>query len=122
MTRKKRAAAVPYFIFTPETITLAQLALGTFELALQHTEEQASQVAFAEETLQEVKHKLDAMQASTGALGLTTFDANEKIVLAAAIQLYTLDLLATPASAQRERALKRCQRLARFAQNTLTRD
>ena len=119
MTRKKRTQRVPCFTFTPETIRIARHALTCFELALQGTAHPSAQVAFAAETMQEVSRKLAELQASAGVMSLTTFDYNEKIVLAAAIQLYTLDLLATPTSPQRERALKHCQRLARFAQETL---
>ena len=117
--KKKKKRSIPCFIFTPETIRIAQHALQLFEQALQRTESQSSNVAFAAETMQEVSRKLAEMRASVGVLSLTTFDYNEKIVLAAALQLYTLDLLATPVSPQRERALKHCRRLARFAQETL---
>ena len=119
MTRKKRTRAIPCFVFTPETITLAQNALTCFEQGLQRRVSSSAKVAFARETMQEVNRKLAEMQATVGMLSLTTFDANEKIVLAAAIQLYTLDLLAEPVSPQRERALKHCRRLAQFAQDAL---
>ena len=122
MTRKKRTRAIPCFVFTPETIRIAQNALTCFEQGLQRGVSASAKVAFARETLQEVNRKLAAMQASVGMLSLTTFDANEKIVLAAAIQLYTLDLLAEPVSARRERALKHCRRLAQFAQDALACD
>ena len=65
--------------------------------------------------MQQVNSKLAAMATSVGMMCLTSFDYNEKMVLAAAIQLYMLDLLVASASSQREKELQRCQQIMRFA-------
>src|SRR5690348_222303 len=97
-----------------------QKALKSFERALQRADHQRPKVAFAEETMNQVKGKLDAMRASVGSLCLTPFDSNEKIVIATAIQLYTVDLLSVPFHARQERELQACRQIARFALDTLT--
>jgi hypothetical protein len=91
--KKKKKRYIPCFAFTPATIQIIQKALRLFEQSLQQADQQRPKVAFAEETMHRVKSKLDAMSASVGQMCLTTFDDNEKIVIATAIQLYTfLDL------------------------------
>ena len=116
MTRKKKkwSRSSPCFAFTSETITLTQKALNIFEHSLQRTDTQHPNVAFAEETIQGVKGKLDAMSTSIGLLCLTTFDYNEKMVIVTAIQLYALDLYLLPATSQRARELQRCHKLAAY--------
>lgn len=113
--RKNDTSSPPCFVFTPETVTLTQKALNLFEQSLQRADHQRPKVAFAEETMNRVKGKLDAMSTSVGLMCLTTFDYNEKIIIAAAIQLYTFDLLSTPSHSQRERELQKCRQIARFA-------
>ncbi len=119
MTRKKKkknyTPSPPCFVFTPETVTVTQKALKLFEQSLQRADHQRPKVAFAEETMNRVKGKLDAMCTSVGLMCLTTFDYNEKIVIATAIQLYTFDLLSTPSHSQREKELQKCRQIARFA-------
>lgn len=46
---------------------------------------------------------------------LMSFDANEKIVIATAIQLYLFDVVAVAEHSQRAKELFRCQQLLRFA-------
>jgi len=77
-------------------------------------------VEFAAEIMQQIKGKLEAMRTSVSLMSLTAFDYNEKIVLAAAIQLYTLDLLAVPPNARSQRELQQCQHIERFALDHLT--
>ena len=115
--KRKRQKQTPgfVFVFTVETITLAQKAMRLFEQSLGWAGSQSAQVAFAAETMQRVNGKLEAMRTSVGLLCLTTFDYNEKIVLAAAIQLYMLDVLATPLNAGRQRELHQCRKIERFA-------
>ncbi len=103
------------FVFTPETITLTQEAMKLFAHALARAEERSAKAAFAREIMQQVNSKLAAMATSVGMMCLTSFDYNEKMVLAAAIQLYMLDLLVASASSQREKELQRCQQIMRFA-------
>lgn len=86
-----------------------------YELALPRSKNQSSKLAFARKTMQAVNGKLDTMSKSVGALCLTTFDYNEKLVIATAIQLYTLELLTAPLTAQQERKLKECKQIERFA-------
>lgn len=116
MTRKKRKKNyTPCFVFTPETISIAQRAMKLFEQSLRRVENQPAKVAFAEETMQQVNGKLDTMKILVGAICLTTFDYNEKIVIAAAIHLYMVDLLSVPSDSRRQRELQQCQRIKRFA-------
>lgn len=121
MARKKRKQkkqhAPPCFVFTPETVTLAQKAMRLFEQSLGQVENPPAKVEFAAETMLQIKGKLEAMQTS---VGLTTFDYNEKIVLAAAIQLYILDLLAVPLNAGSQKELQQCQHIEHFALDHLT--
>ncbi len=114
MTRKKRKKKhyTPCFVFTRETITLTQKALGLFEQPLERANHQNEKVAFAEETMQRVKGKLAAMKQSVGLLCVTTFDYNEKIIITEAIRLYVLDLLSLPSDARRARQLHQCYQIA----------
>lgn len=96
MTGKKRKQQLPYFIFPSESFKLMREAVEQFARALDQRaswaeEDQRAKIAFARITTQQVKRKLDAMNTSVGGTYLTTFDFNEKIVLATAIQLYALD-------------------------------
>jgi hypothetical protein len=117
MTRKKRKQKkyIPVFVFTLETITIAQKAMRLFEQSLGRVENQAVKVEFAAETMQQVNGKLEAIRTSVGLMCLTTFDYNEKIVLAAAVQLYILDLLAVPFDTRRQRELQQCWQIEQFA-------
>jgi hypothetical protein len=119
MKRKKKKRSIPCFTFTLETIQITQKALKLFEQSLQRVDHQRPKVAFAEETMNQVKGKLEAMSTSVGLMCLTTFDYNEKIVIATAIQFYTLDLLSAPFHSQREKELQKCRQIARFAQDNL---
>lgn len=116
MARKKHKKRVaPCFVFTQETVELVLKAMKLFEQSLHRVESWSSKVMFAEETMQQVNGKLDAMKTSVGVICLTTFDYNEKIVLAAAIRLYTLDLISAPADAQRDKELQKCRQIEHFA-------
>ncbi|HEU5383055.1 MAG TPA: hypothetical protein VFV38_47240 [Ktedonobacteraceae bacterium] len=113
MGRRKRKSLnrVPCFVLTPETITLTQQALQCLEEPLNRAIHQEAKVAFAQETLHQVKGKLAAMKQSIGALCLITFDANEKVMLTAALRLYLLELIALPRTPQRAKALSACRKL-----------
>lgn len=113
--RKPQKQFLRCFVFTPETITLTQQAMKLFAQSLTRIEDQPAKAAFARETMQQVNGKLDAMASSVGAMCLTNFDYNEKIVVATAIQLYMLDLIAVSASARRDKELQRCRQIMRFA-------
>jgi hypothetical protein len=120
MARKKKRKHAPLapscFVFTPETVRIAQEALQIFEQPLQRANRQDGKVAFAREEMERVKGKLDAMRTSVGQMILTTFDYNEKVILVTAIQMYRYDLSLQPASFKREKELKQCERItAHFA-------
>ncbi len=121
MTRKraKLKKQMPCFVFTLEMIGIAQEAMKLCEQSLQRTELLPPKMVFARETIQRVNDKFEAMSLSVDNLCLTTFDYNEKLVLAAAIRLYILDLLATPSTAQQEGKLKRSRQIERFALDQL---
>lgn len=118
MTRKKRKkqkhTTTACFVFTLETITLTQRALALFEQPLERADHQNEKVAFAEETMQQVKGKLAAMKQSVGLLCLTTFDYNEKIMISEAIRLYVFDLLSLPSDSRRARQLHQCYQIAAY--------
>jgi hypothetical protein len=118
--KKKKKSSIPCFVFTPETLAITQEALKLFEQPLQRVDQQSSKVALLEETIKQVQGKLDAMSTSVGALCLFTFDANEKLVIALAIQLFLLDLDTISSGPQRERKLKQCRQIERFASGHLT--
>lgn len=117
--RQQRTGSIPVFVFTSETICITQEAMKLFEQFLQRTESRPAKIAFAKETMKQVNGKLDAMSMSVGLMCLTTFDYNEKIILATAIRLYILDLLSTPLSSQREKELRKCRQIERFALDNL---
>lgn len=115
MSRKKSQQQPRCFVFTQETIKLAQEAMRVFAQGLLklEREKQDEKVAFARETMQQVNSKLDALRTSVDVIAFTTFDYNEKIVIATAIQIYAVHLLATPLSTQRQRKLQLCQQIMR---------
>lgn len=115
MSRKKRKQPIHCFTFSPEMIQLAQEAMKLFARSLARAEGQSEKIAFAKDTMQQVEGKLGAMRASVGTMCLTAFDYNEKLVIATAIRLYMVDLRTASVSSQRERELKRCQRIMGFA-------
>lgn len=116
MKKKKRKRRFPScFVFSPAMIQLAREAMQCFERALQRMENRPEKRAFAQALMQQVNRKLDAMQIPTEEIRLIPFDYNEKLVLGTAVQLYSLDVFATPESLQRERALHLCREIERFA-------
>lgn len=118
MSRKHRNGTRPLlstFTFSPEMVKLLQEAMKVFSQSLTRAADQPEKVAFASETVQQINEKLAAMLTSIGVMCLTGFDYNEKLVIAAAIQLYLLEPLTASVSSQREKKLKQCQQLMRFA-------
>lgn len=116
---KHKRRFTPVFVFTPTSLATTQEAMKIYELALLQSKNQSSKIVFAKEIMQVVNGKLDTMSRSVGALCLTTFDYNEKLVIATAIRLYTLELLAAPVTVQQERKLKECKQIERFALSNL---
>jgi hypothetical protein len=116
MTRKKkRKDSTPSprcIVLTPEMIRLTQEALKLFEEHLRRANSQDEKVTFAAEEMERVKSKLDAMRTSVGRMVLTTFDYNEKVLLVAAIQMYSYDLSLLPSNPKREKELKQCRQIA----------
>jgi hypothetical protein len=116
MSHKKRSyrrtvRATPCFVFTPETITLLEKAIAIFEEPLAGANHQDTTLAFAEETIQQVKTKLANMKQSVGEMCLTSFDFNEKIVIRQSVLLYSLDLLELPGP-KPAKELRQCRRIA----------
>jgi hypothetical protein len=102
------------FVFTSTEVAIVQDALRLYEQCLQRRTHDAKTV-FAREMLESVQGKFQRMQTTVAMLPPTLFDYNEKIVLATAIQLYMIDLLATPATPGREGVLNECERICDFA-------
>lgn len=111
VTHKKQEQA-PCVVLTPEMITLTQQALALFELPLQRADHRDAKVAFAEETIEQVKSKLAMLKRSVGLPSLIGFDYNEKVILVHALRLYCMSLLSFPQNAQRTQLIRACLRLA----------
>ena len=117
MTRKKRkhqrnSRIAPCFVFTPETITLVEKAIAIFEEPLSRADHKEEKIAFAEETVQQVKAKLANMKQSVGEMCLTTFDYNEKIIIRQSLLLYSIELLDKPSGPRQTKELQQCRRIA----------
>lgn len=102
----------PIFVFTNETVSLALEALALFDMFLLNKDHRDDKRVFAEETLQQVKQKLQIMRDSIGHACLTGFDFNEKIVLRQCMLAYTVELLAQPPSQKRAKKLRQCRIIA----------
>lgn len=109
-SRKRVSPAV--FVFTGETVHLTLKAVALFEQPLQQANHRDEKVAFAEEVIQSVRQKLEAMIHSVGAMCLTGFDYNEKIVIRQAMLAYSIELLATPPTPRRATELRQCRVIA----------
>jgi hypothetical protein len=116
MSRNKRSRKYQAmcFVFTPETIKLTEEALTLFDQPLQRADHRDTKVRFAEETMKRVRGKLDAMKKSVGFMCLTTFDYNEKVVLAQALRLYSIDLSFSPVDERQARKIRQCRRIAAY--------
>ncbi len=117
MGRKKqrnKSPSSPLFLFTPETIDLTLEAMRRFEQPLEQVSRQDDKVAFAIEETRRVKAMLEAMrtEAEAGRIGVAAFDSNQKVLLVAAIQMYTFDLSRQPASPRQAWELEQCRRIA----------
>ncbi len=99
-------------LLTPEAIKIAQAAIERFAQPLERVTSQGKKLTIAVEGVKQVSAKLEAMSAAAEHLRWTTFDANEKAILVAAVQLYSLDLSALPASPQRTWELDQCRQIA----------
>lgn len=116
---RSRGSELPVFVLTPESLAIAQEAMQQFEQVLQRTKGEPVRVAFAREVMQTVRDKLTALGTSTDVPCLTTFDYNEKIVLATAMQLYRLALQTEPPTEQCASKLQACQYIEQFALESL---
>jgi|SRR5579883_42684 hypothetical protein len=104
--------ATPIFAFTLQTVDLTLKAVALFEQTLQRANPLDEKVVFAAAVMQSVRQKLEAMRHSVGAMCLTGFDYNEKIVIRHALLAYRIELLATPPTPRRARELRQCQVIA----------
>lgn len=109
-SRKRVSPAV--FVFTGETVHLTLKAVALFEQPLQQANHRDAKVIFAEETVQSVKQKLEAMRDAVGVACLTSFDYNEKIIIQQSMLLYTIELLDKPPGPQRDREMRQCRVIA----------
>ena len=117
MTRKKRkhqrnSRIAPCFVFTPETATLVEKAIAVFEEPLSRADHKEGKIAFAEETVQQIKAKLIRMKQSVGEICLTTFDYNEKIIIRQSLLMYSIDLLEKLPGPRQTKELQQCRRIA----------
>lgn len=103
----------PVIVFTTETVNLTLKALALFDQSLQRADHQDEKVAFAEETMRQVKHKLERMKDSVSVNYLAGFDFNEKITIRYAMLTYTIELLAQPPGQKRDTELRQCRVIAR---------
>jgi hypothetical protein len=108
--RNRRQPSI--FVFTSETVSLALEALALFDTFLVDKDHLDDKIVFAEQTLQQVKQKLQIMKDSIGDACLTGFDFNEKIVLRQCMLAYTVELLAQPPSQKRAKELRQCRIIA----------
>lgn len=119
MTRKKgkhqrNSRIAPCFVFTPETVTLVEKAVAVFEEPLSRADHKEEKIAFAEETVQQVKAKLANMKQSVGEMCLTTFDYNEKIIIRQSLLMYSIDLLEELPGLRQAKELQQCRRIAMY--------
>lgn len=115
MARKKREKhQTTIFTFTLETIKLTEEAIKLLNQPLQRADRQNTKVLFAEETMQQVKSKLNTMKQSVGLMSLTGFDYNEKIILIQSLHLYSLILSSLPDNGQNEWKIRQCKRIASY--------
>jgi hypothetical protein len=113
--RPEKGAVPPLLVFTQESLTVAQAAMKVFEQTLQRSKSASEKDTLARDTMESVKRKLHLMRTSVGALCLTTFDYNEKLVLAAAMKQYVIDIMDEPETANKWRKLQLCQQVEQFA-------
>jgi hypothetical protein len=109
--KKRKQRQPPYFVFTTQTIDITAKALQRFERSLHQADHRNEKVVFAEQTMQQIKGKLAALQRSVNVLGLTAFDYNERIILTQAVRMYMLELLSAPQTAKNARELSLCRAL-----------
>jgi hypothetical protein len=114
--RKALPSSALIILLTPEAVSIAQAAIHRFAQPLERVTSQGHKLALAIEGVKQVSAKLEAMRTAAEQLRWTTFDANEKAILVAAVQLYSLDLSALPASQERTWGLDQCRQIiASFA-------
>ncbi len=112
--QRNKSPSSPLFLFTLETIDLTLEAIRRFELPLERVNWQDDKVAFAIEETRRVKALLETMrtEAEAGRIGVAAFDSNQKVLLVAALQMYTFDLSRQPASPRQAWELEQCRRIA----------
>jgi hypothetical protein len=119
MKKKKKGrggkAQPPVFVFTPVSIQVTQKAMQLFEQSLQRAKSASEKIAFSRTVMERVNEKLHLMSSSAGLLRLTTFDYNEKIVIAAAIKQYEVAILFNPLTAEKRKELRVCKQIGHFA-------
>ena len=112
--KRKKGTTPPVFVFTPASIQVTQKAMKVFERLLQQSTNIHEKMDFAREIMKSVNDKLSA-----GHQCITTFDYNEKLVIATAIQQYILESLFMPLSTEQQQELRICRRVEQFALDNL---
>jgi hypothetical protein len=111
MTKRKKGQerrTVPScFVFTPETVTLVQEALRVLEEPLARVQSHDAKTATIREVLASVREKFRSMN-TLGSMLLTTFDYNERLIVAAAVEMYLFDVWALPPGPARTRKIQQC--------------
>src|SRR5579875_3852115 len=116
MTRKKRKKKrqTAIFAFTLKTIKLTEEAIKLLDQPLQRADHRDTKVVFAEETMQQVKNKLNTMKQSVGLMCLTSFDYNEKVLMIQALRAYGHLLASLPMHDRQSRQIRQCHRIAAY--------
>lgn len=123
MKKKKkgrlRRANPPVFVFTAASLRVTQNALKLFEESLQRSKSPSDKIAFSREVMVSVNEKLHLMSTSVALLCLTTFDYNEKIVIATAITQYEVEIMFGQLTAKSQQELRICQQVSQFVQKDM---
>lgn len=114
--KQKTRASSPLVLFSLETINLAIEAVKRFAQSLEQVTSQDEKMTFAREQLKHVEAKLQTMrtEAQAGHMRFEFLDYNEKVALVAAIQMYSVELSAQPASPQQAWQLRQCKQIAAY--------
>jgi hypothetical protein len=104
MSKKKwrDRKATPIFAFTVQTVNLTLKAVALFEQSLQRANHLDD------------RQKLEAMRHSVGAVCLTGFDYNEKVIIRQALLADSIELLATSPTPKKATELPQCRVIATY--------
>ncbi len=122
---KKRCAAsrqqsLPRMIFNVATVRLIQQSILSFEKSLQRNTKPLPNLQFAQETLAQIKNKLDMMIQAEGWENETEFDYNEMWLMYTSLALYLAELRfsASPEQGQITACIALCKQFQKIIENT----